>query len=49
VEHVLWTCGATEQKHIELNMNKNIWIEGREGILKLIDYLKKLDLTTEYE
>jgi hypothetical protein len=42
VEHVLWTCGGTEQKRKKLNMNKNIWNERREGILKMIDYLKKI-------
>jgi hypothetical protein len=49
VEHVLWTCGKTEQKCSELNMIKNIWNEVRERILKLIHYLKKSDFTTEYK
>jgi hypothetical protein len=29
VEHALWTCKETEQKRKEMNMNKNIWNEGR--------------------
>jgi hypothetical protein len=36
-EHV----GEPEQKHRELNINKDEWKKGRVEILKLIDYLKK--------
>jgi hypothetical protein len=40
--------GETEQKHRELNINKDEWKKERVEILKLINYLKKLVLITEY-
>jgi hypothetical protein len=44
VKHILWTCKETEQDRIRLNITKDVWSKRREGMLKLIEYQKRIGL-----
>jgi hypothetical protein len=42
VEHMRWTCNLTEQDRIKMKITKDEWNKGREGVLKLIEHLKRI-------
>jgi hypothetical protein len=39
-ETLQWTCKETEQDRMRMNITKEVWSKGREGMLKLIEYPK---------
>jgi hypothetical protein len=43
VEHILWTCKETAKDRMRMNITKDAWSKGREGMFKLIEYLKRME------
>jgi hypothetical protein len=42
VEHFLWICKETEQFRIRMNITEDVWSKGRERMLKVMEFLKRI-------
>jgi hypothetical protein len=42
--HILWQCSETRNERDECGINSTVWKEGREGIKKLVKYIREIVL-----
>jgi hypothetical protein len=43
-DHILWNCKETETKRLQMDITKEIWKCGKEEMVKLIKYVKEIEL-----
>jgi hypothetical protein len=46
IDHILWQCKETKEEMTRMNITKELWKEGRPGMERLIECVKKIGLYT---